>query len=62
MPFDIEKLEGRKPLIDYPWQSEVDKLLLWLQDKDSHIKAFCFDLVMSAAYLRQHIKINLGYR
>ncbi|MDB9494864.1 hypothetical protein PN441_14590 [Spirulina major CS-329] len=51
MSFDIEKLKGREPLIDYPWRLEVDKLLLWLQNKDSHIKAFCFDLVMSAAYV-----------
>ena len=51
MSFDIEKLEGREPLIDYPWRPEVDRLLLWLQNKDSHIKAFCFDLVMSAAYV-----------
>lgn len=51
MSFDIEKLEGREPLHDYPWRLEIDKLLLWLQDKDSPIKACCFDLVMSAAYL-----------
>lgn len=51
MSFDIEKLEGREPLIDYPWRPEVDRLLLWLQNKDSHVKAFCFDLVMSAAYI-----------
>jgi hypothetical protein len=51
MPFDINNIVGRVPLADYPWRSEVDRLLEWLKDKDSHIHAFCFDLVMSSAYI-----------
>lgn len=47
----MQKLEGREPLIDYPWRSDLDRLLLWLKNKESHTKAFCFDLVMSAAYI-----------
>lgn len=51
MSFDVNKIKGRKPLLDYPWCSEVDRLLNWLLDKDSHVQAFCFDLVMSASYI-----------
>lgn len=51
MTFEIENITGREPLADYPWRSEVDRLLNWLIDKDSHIQAFCFDLIMSAAYI-----------
>ena len=51
MTFEINKIKGREPLIDYPWRTEVDRLLTWLVDKDSHIQAFCFDLVMSSAYI-----------
>lgn len=51
MDFDVSKITGREPLFDYPWRPEVDRLLNWLIDKDSHIQAFCFDLVMSASYI-----------
>ena len=51
MKFEIENITGREPLADYPWKSEVDRLLNWLVNKDSHIQAFCFDLIMSAAYI-----------
>jgi hypothetical protein len=51
MKFEINNISGREPLIDYPWRTELDRLLTWLLDKDSHIHAFCFDLVMSSAYL-----------
>jgi hypothetical protein len=51
MTIEIENITGREPLADYPWRSEVDRLLDWLIDKDSHIQAFCFDLIMSAAYI-----------
>lgn len=51
MTFDINSITGREPLIDYPWRTEVDRLLEWLSGKDSCIQAFCFDLVMSAAYI-----------
>lgn len=51
MTFDINSIAGRVPLADYPWRSEVDRLLEWLRGKDSHIRAFCFDLVMSSAYI-----------
>ncbi|MEZ9956932.1 hypothetical protein AB4389_20075 [Vibrio cyclitrophicus] len=48
---DISNLTGRSPLVEYPWRIEVDKLLCWLQDKEPSFKAFCFDVVMSAAYI-----------
>lgn len=51
MTFNINDITGREPLADYPWRTEVDKLLDWLLDKDSHIQAFCFDLIMSSAYI-----------
>lgn len=51
MAFEINKIKGREPLSEYPWSGEVDKLLNWLLDKDDHVKAFCFDVVMSAAYI-----------
>ncbi|WNC67526.1 hypothetical protein RI845_13490 [Thalassotalea nanhaiensis] len=51
MTFEINNIAGREPLVDYPWRTEVDRLLSWLVDKDSHIQAFCFDLVMSSAYI-----------
>ncbi len=51
MSFDIDKITGREPLKDYPWRSEVDRLLIWLLDKHPHMQAFCFDLIMSAAYI-----------
>lgn len=51
MSIDINLISGRGPLVDYNWRGEVDRLLQWLQGKDSHIQAFCFDLVMSAAYI-----------
>ncbi|MFA5597644.1 MAG: hypothetical protein WDA26_08770 [Pusillimonas sp.] len=51
MSFDLKNIDGREPLLDYPWRPDLDKLLLWLRKKDSHIKAFCFDLIMSAAYI-----------
>lgn len=51
MVFDLNSINGREPLEDYPWRVEIDRLLDWLKIKDSHVWAFCFDLVMSAAYL-----------
>ena len=51
MSFDINKIAGREPLVDYPWRSEIDKLLSWLHGKESSVHAFCFDLIMSAAYI-----------
>ncbi|ELV8692616.1 hypothetical protein QNF11_003694 [Vibrio vulnificus] len=51
MELDIANLTGRSPLVEYPWRSEVDRLLFWLQDKEPTTKAFCFDVVMSAAYI-----------
>jgi len=51
MAFDPNNINGREPLADYPWRVEIDKLLAWLQNKDSHIQAFCFDLIMSSAYI-----------
>ncbi len=51
MAFDLENINGREPLVDYPWRTEVDRLLEWLEKKDSHIQAFCFDLIMSCSYI-----------
>lgn len=51
MTFNINNISGREPLVDYPWRPEVDRLLDWLVGKDSHIHAFCFDLIMSASYI-----------
>lgn len=51
MAYNIEDIKGREPLEDYSWSAEVDRLLSWLQAKDPSTRAFCFDLVMSAAYL-----------
>ena len=51
MAFDPNNINGREPLADYPWRVEIDKLLAWLQNKDSHTQAFCFDLIMSSAYI-----------
>lgn len=51
MAFEISSITGREPLVDYPWRSEIDRLLDWLLDKEPHTKAFCFDLVMSASYI-----------
>ncbi|WP_448217480.1 hypothetical protein [Endozoicomonas sp. 2B-B] len=34
-----------------PDTSEVDRLLVWMRDQDSHTQAFCFDVMMSAAYI-----------
>lgn len=51
MTFDINSISGREPLENYPWRSEIDRLLNWLKDQDVSLRAFCFDLVMSAAYI-----------
>jgi hypothetical protein len=50
---DQEKIftTTKEPLIDYTWCKEIDRLLDWLKNKNSSSKAFCFDLLMSAAYL-----------
>jgi hypothetical protein len=49
--YQINNTEGKDPLIDYPWRSQLDRMLAWLADKDASVQAFCFDLVMSAAYI-----------
>lgn len=51
MRLEGSNIKGREPLLDYPWRGELDRLLEWLLYKDSHIKAFCFDVIMSAAYI-----------
>ncbi|QSR35802.1 hypothetical protein CFI10_12470 [Marinobacterium iners] len=51
MEVKLEDILGREPLVDYPWRYEVDRLIEWLIDKDSHIRSFCFDLIMSSAYI-----------
>jgi len=48
---DLDLSKGREPLTEYPWYKEVDHLLEWVSDKDAHYKSFCFDLVMSLAYI-----------
>jgi hypothetical protein len=51
MTLDLDCSTGREPLIEYPWYQEIDLLLEWLSDKEAHYKSFCFDLVMSLAYI-----------
>lgn len=51
MKFAIEDLNGRVPLAEYPWQNEVDKALNWLKNKDRFTRSFCFDVIMSCAYI-----------
>lgn len=41
----------KEPLTDYPWYQEVDRLLEWINNEKTPNRAFCFDLVMSTAYL-----------
>ena len=63
MNFDLNNIKRREPLADYPWQSEIDRLLEWLKDKDPSFYAFCFDVVMSAAYIdaASGIEKNIEY-
>ncbi|WP_069471191.1 hypothetical protein [Candidatus Marithrix sp. Canyon 246] len=51
MTLELDFSKEREPLIEYPWYKEVDHLLEWVSDKDAHYKSFCFDLVMSLAYI-----------
>lgn len=51
MPSSPNSVSDKQPLSEYLWQDDVDRLLVWLQDKDPHYKAFCFDIVMSAAFI-----------
>lgn len=51
MKIDFSNLDGREPLTEYPWCSEIDRLLGWLKDKPDDVCAFCFDVVMSLAYV-----------
>jgi hypothetical protein len=48
---NLDLSKGREPLIEYPWYQEIDQLLEWLSDKEAHYKSFCFDLVISLAYI-----------
>lgn len=45
------KITGHKPLIEYPWACEIDRLLLSLDKPESLFRAFLFDVVMSMAYI-----------
>lgn len=45
------KITGHKPLIEYPWSTEIDRLLIYSEKKESSFKAFLFDVVMSMAYM-----------
>ncbi|ASM49796.1 hypothetical protein PESP_a1718 [Pseudoalteromonas espejiana DSM 9414] len=51
MAFEFNNIKGKQPLVDYPWRTEVDRLLNWLEGQDPHIHAFCFDLMISCAYI-----------
>lgn len=42
---------GHKPLIEYPWTNEIDRLLVSIINKDLSFRAFLFDVVMSMAYI-----------
>lgn len=58
MKFKVEDLQGHPPLSEYPWDADIDKLLFWLQDKDSVTRTFCFDIIMSCAYIDATIGIE----
>ncbi len=58
MKFNIKNLKGHLPLSEYPWDKDIDKLLIWLQDKDSEIRTFCFDIIMSCAYIDATVGIE----
>lgn len=58
MQFNIKDLKGHLPLSEYPWDSDIDKLLRWLQNKDSATRTFCFDIVMSCAYIDATVGIE----
>ncbi|CAG1023081.1 hypothetical protein DOJK_02088 [Patescibacteria group bacterium] len=45
------KITGHKPLIEYPWSTEIDRLLNSLNNHEPSFKAFLFDIVMSMAYM-----------
>lgn len=47
----FNEFNGKVPLIDYPWHTEVDRLARWSILQENHVKAFCFDLIMSLAYI-----------
>lgn len=51
MTLNIDRFKGHEPLINYPWCNDIERLLIWLSKQDSYTKAFCFDIMMSAAYL-----------
>lgn len=42
---------GKKPLVDYPWMSCAESLMLWAKDRSPAHRAFIFDLLMSLAYI-----------
>jgi hypothetical protein len=46
-----QALNGKIPLIDYPWHSDIDRLAQWSLTQPPHARAFCFDLAMSLAYI-----------
>jgi len=42
---------GNRPLSDYPWAMEAEKLILWAKNRSSTHRAFVFDILMSLAYV-----------
>jgi len=52
---DIKALQdpnlGHDPLVEYPWCTQIDKLLNWAKNQDTNTKCFIFDLVMSLAFV-----------
>lgn len=51
MNLAIENFKGKPPLSEYPWCSTIEKLLDWASNRNSDTRAFCFDVVMSLAYI-----------
>jgi hypothetical protein len=47
---NIKKTIGHLPLIEYPWASEIDRLLNSIKINEPSFRAFLFDVVMSMAY------------
>jgi len=46
----IEGKQGNEPLINYPWKTLANRLILWSKNKSESHRAFTFDLLMSLAY------------
>ncbi|NOS74634.1 MAG: hypothetical protein HOP36_08890, partial [Methyloglobulus sp.] len=46
-----QEIQGRKPLAEYPWRFDVDRLLDSYIGKNQDFRSFLFDCVMSLSYI-----------